>query len=236
MVAPQWVEGLQEWNQALDFLRLDLLFRLVLAAILGGAIGLEREVRGKAAGFRTNLLICVGAALLMELSIGVAALVDPAQTNADPARIAAQIVSGIGFLGAGTIIQSRGSVVGLTTAATLWVVAAIGMAVGARAYVEAVGTTILVFIALIALSRVEESIVRRRFERRVVVVMDMSPGLLGAVREAFLEAGFIVKLTDVEREPQHVVASYDISGSRAHWAGVVDRLIQMEGIHKVTQI
>jgi putative Mg2+ transporter-C (MgtC) family protein len=236
VVAPQWVEGLQEWNQALSFLRLDLLFRLLLAAVLGGAIGLEREVRGKAAGFRTNLLICVGATLLMELSIGVSALVDPAQTNADPARIAAQIVSGIGFLGAGTIIQSRGSVVGLTTAATLWVVAAIGMAVGARAYVEAVGTTILVFIALIALSRVEESIIRRRFERRVVVVMDMSPGLLGAVREAFLEAGFIVKLTDVEREAQHVVASYDISGSRAQWPGVVDRLIQMEGIHKVTQI
>lgn len=236
MAAPQWVEGLQEWNQALEFLRLDLLFRLVLAAVLGGAIGLEREIRGKAAGFRTNLLICVGAALLMELSIGVGALVDPAQTNADPARIAAQIVSGIGFLGAGTIIQSRGSVVGLTTAATLWVVAAIGMAVGARAYVEAVGTTILVFIALIALSRVEESIVRRRFERRVVVVMDMSPGLLGAVREAFLEAGFIAKLTDVEREPEHVVASYDISGPRAQWPGVVDRLIRMEGIHKVTQI
>jgi len=233
---PQWVEGLQEWQQALSFLRLDLLFRLLLAAVLGGAIGLEREVRGKAAGFRTNLLICVGATLLMELSIGVSALVDPAQTNADPARIAAQIVSGIGFLGAGTIIQSRGSVVGLTTAATLWVVAAIGMAVGARAYVEAVGTTILMFIALIALSRVEESIIRRRFERRVVVVMDMSPGLLGAVREAFLEAGFIVKLTDVEREAQHVVASYDISGSRAQWPGVVDRLIQMEGIHKVTQI
>ena len=236
MAEPQWVEGLQEWQQALSFLRLDLLFRLLLAAVLGGAIGLEREVRGKAAGFRTNLLICVGATLLMELSIGVSALVDPAQTNADPARIAAQIVSGIGFLGAGTIIQSRGSVVGLTTAATLWVVAAIGMAVGARAYVEAVGTTILVFVALIALSRVEESIIRRRFERRVVVVMDMSPGLLGAVREAFLEAGFIVKLTDVEREAQHVVASYDISGSRAQWPGVVDRLIQMEGIHKVTQI
>lgn len=236
MAEPQWVEGLQEWQQALSFLRLDLLFRLLLAAVLGGAIGLEREVRGKAAGFRTNLLICVGATLLMELSIGVSALVDPAQTNADPARIAAQIVSGIGFLGAGTIIQSRGSVVGLTTAATLWVVAAIGMAVGARAYVEAVGTTILVFIALIALSRVEESIVRRRFERRVVVVMDMSPGLLGAVREAFLEAGFIAKLTDVEREPEHVVASYDISGPRAQWPGVVDRLIRMEGIHKVTQI
>src|SRR5690606_28146047 len=220
---------------SLAWLRLDLLIRLLLAALLGGLIGLEREISGKPAGLRTNILICVGAALLTDLSVGIG-LLTPERPNADPARIAAQIVSGIGFLGAGTIIQSRGSVVGLTTAATLWVVAAIGMAVGARAYVEAVGTTILVFIALIALSRVEESIIRRRFERRVEVVMDMSPGLLGAVREAFLEAGFIVKLTDVEREAQHVVASYDISGSRAQWPGVVDRLIQMEGIHKVTQI
>src|SRR5690606_10014145 len=132
-----------------------------------------RELADKPAGLRTNLLICVGAALLVEVSIAVSGLADGAPAAGgntvvgDPARIAAQIVSGIGFLGAGTIIQSRGSVTGLTTAATIWVVAAIGMAVGARAYVEAIGTTILVFIALIALSRVEESIIRRRFERRV---------------------------------------------------------------------
>ena len=210
--------------------------RLLLAAVLGGAIGLEREISGKPAGFRTNLLICVGATLLMELSIGVAALVDPRQTNADPARIAAQIVSGIGFLGAGTIIQSRGSVVGLTTAATLWVVAAIGMAVGARAYVEADGTTVLVFIALIALGRVEELLVRRRFERQVVVTLGPSPGLLSAVREAFLDAGFFVKLTEVERDEQGVVATFDIAGSRARWPGVLDRLMQLDGVHKITQL
>lgn len=236
MAAPQLLEGLQDWYQGVAFLRLDLLMRLLLAAVLGGAIGLEREISGKPAGFRTNLLICVGATLLMELSIGVAALVDPAQTNADPARIAAQIVSGIGFLGAGTIIQSRGSVVGLTTAATLWVVAAIGMAVGAQAYVEAIGTTVLVFIALIALGRVEELLVGRRFERRIVVTLGPSPGLLAAVREAFLDAGFFVKLTEVERDQQGVVATYDISGSRARWPGVLDRLMQMDGVHKVTQL
>src|SRR5690606_42014922 len=106
--------------------------RLFLAALLGGIIGLEREATGKPAGFRTNLLICLGAALITEISIAIAhdtALQQPLQ--ADPGRIAAQIVSGIGFLGAGTIMQTRGSVTGLTTAATKWVVAAIGMATGA---------------------------------------------------------------------------------------------------------
>ncbi|HEX6939991.1 MAG TPA: MgtC/SapB family protein [Longimicrobiales bacterium] len=232
----EWLGRVVEWLQGLEALRLDLLLRLLLAAVLGGVVGLEREISGKPAGFRTNLLICVGAALLTELSIGVAALADPLRTNADPARIAAQIVSGIGFLGAGTIIQARGSVVGLTTAATLWVVAAIGMAVGARAYVEAVGTTLLVIIALIALARVEEALVRRRLERRIIVTMDVAPGLLDAIRDAFQEAGFVVKLREVEREPDRVGASYDVSGPRNRWAAVLDRLIRTPGIRKVTQL
>ncbi|HEX7118342.1 MAG TPA: MgtC/SapB family protein [Longimicrobiales bacterium] len=232
--APEWLDRVVEWLQGLAFLRLDLLLRLLLAAVLGGAIGLEREVSGKPAGFRTNLLICVGAALLTELSIGVAALADPLQTNADPARIAAQIVSGIGFLGAGTIIQARGSVVGLTTAATLWVVAAIGMAVGARAYVEAVGTALLVVVALVALGRVEEAMIRRRFERRVLVTMDAVPGLLAVVRDALQEAGFIVKLTEVEREPDRIGAAYDVSGPRGRWAAAIDRLVQIPGVRKVS--
>src|SRR5690554_1125523 len=117
---------LTEGMGSLGWLRVDLLVRLLLAAILGGLVGLEREISGKPAGLRTNLLICVGAALLTELSLSIG-LLTAERPNADPARIAAQIVSGIGFLGAGTIIQARGSVVGLTTAATLWVVAAIGI-------------------------------------------------------------------------------------------------------------
>ncbi|HET9440753.1 MAG TPA: MgtC/SapB family protein, partial [Longimicrobiales bacterium] len=128
-----------QWSDVLEFLepelwqRYQLLLRLLLAAALGGMIGLEREHSGKPAGFRTNMLICLGAALITEVSFNVAHT-----ASGDPGRIAAQIVSGIGFLGAGTILHSRGSVYGLTTAATLWVVAAIGMAVGARSYLAAV--------------------------------------------------------------------------------------------------
>ncbi|MEO5511502.1 MAG: MgtC/SapB family protein, partial [Longimicrobiales bacterium] len=129
-----WLPLGSAWLQDTIVMHRELVLRLLLAAALGGMIGLEREASGKPAGFRTNLLICLGAALLMEISKKVA-FDSFARTGvpADPGRIAAQIVSGIGFLGAGTIMQSRGGIVtGLTTAATLWVVAAIGMAVGAQ--------------------------------------------------------------------------------------------------------
>ncbi len=137
-------------------LRLDLLLHLVLAVFLGGAIGLERELQQKAAGLRTNILICVGAALFTELSLAMTA------EFGDPSRIAAQIVTGVGFLGAGAIIQGRGTVTGLTTAATMWLVAAIGMAIGFGALLEATGTTLLVVLVLVALRPIERWIEKRR--------------------------------------------------------------------------
>ena len=137
-------------------LRLDLLLHLVLAVILGGAIGLERELHQKAAGLRTNILICAGAALFTELSLAMTA------EFGDPSRIAAQIVTGVGFLGAGAIIQGRGIVTGLTTAATMWLVAAIGMAVGFGALLEAMGTTLLVVLVLVALRPIERWIEKRK--------------------------------------------------------------------------
>ncbi len=136
-------------------LRLDLLLRLSLAVVLGGAVGLERELQRKAAGLRTNILICVGAALFTELSIAMSS------ASGDPARIAAQIVTGVGFLGAGTIIQARGIVTGLTTAATMWLVAAIGMAVGFGALLEATGATLLVLLVLSVLRPIERVIATR---------------------------------------------------------------------------
>ena len=137
-------------------LPLELLLHLVLAVILGGAIGLERELQQKAAGLRTNILICAGAALFTELSSAMTS------EFGDPSRIAAQIVTGVGFLGAGAIIQGRGTVTGLTTAATMWLVAAIGMAVGFGALLEAIGTTLLVVLVLVALRPIERWIEKRK--------------------------------------------------------------------------
>src|SRR6478672_5906712 len=114
----------------------SIALKLVLAAILGGVIGIEREIRDKPAGLRTNILICVGSTLFMTVSTQMASL-----TGGDPTRIAAQIVTGIGFLGAGAVLHSHGYVIGLTTAATIWVVAGVGMALGGGMYTVALFTT-----------------------------------------------------------------------------------------------
>jgi putative Mg2+ transporter-C (MgtC) family protein len=157
------MSGLLDWLVSLPeqapWLRLDLLGHLSLAAALGGLIGWERERSQKPAGLRTNVLICVGAALLADLSTRGAELAGAA---GDPTRIAAQVVTGVGFLGAGAIMQQRGSVTGLTTAATIWVVAAIGLAAGFGAVVEATGTAMFVLVALAPLRRIEERVNERR--------------------------------------------------------------------------
>jgi putative Mg2+ transporter-C (MgtC) family protein len=141
-------------------LRLDLLVKLALAVFLGGIIGFEREINGKPAGLRTNILICLGATLLMDLSTRIG-LIDGHRIG-DPARIAAQVVSGVGFLGAGTIMHSQGMVTGLTSAATIWVVAAIGMTVGAGYYIEGVGAGLIVTFVLAGLGGLEHWVRRAR--------------------------------------------------------------------------
>jgi putative Mg2+ transporter-C (MgtC) family protein len=150
-----------------DTLRLGLLVKLLLATVCGGAIGMERELAGKPAGLRTNILICVGAALFTHLSVFIAQIgfTPDGRPYGDTGRIAAQIVSGIGFLGAGAILHAHGAVVGLTTAASIWVVAAVGAAIGAGAYVEGVGTSVLIVLVLVGLRPVEGRLLNRR--RRV---------------------------------------------------------------------
>ncbi len=124
--------------------------RLILAAVLGGIIGLERELRHKPAGLRTNMFMCFGSAMFTVVSYRMAS-----QFGGDHTRIAAQIIPGIGFIGAGSILHSRASVTGLTTAATLFVVASIGMATGAGLYLPSIFATALIFCALALLGFVE---------------------------------------------------------------------------------
>ena len=128
---------------------------IILAVIFGAAIGAERELSGKAAGLRTNVLICLGAAAFTIIS---KLLGDPQSDSIT--RIAAQIVTGVGFLGAGAIIQDRGGVHGLTTAATIWLVSSIGMACGAQLYALAALTTIIALLVLIVLGRIEKPLQR----------------------------------------------------------------------------
>lgn len=126
------------------------IYSLLLAFFLGGLIGIERERRGKVAGLRTNILICLGSCVFTIISISL--------VGAEPGRIAAQIVTGIGFLGAGAIIHSGVSTQGLTTAASIWIVSSIGMACGVRMYTLAVACTILALIVLVFLPFIERKI------------------------------------------------------------------------------
>ena len=139
----------------------ELFLRLTLSCILGGVIGYERQSRRKSAGLRTNVLVCLGSCLIMVLSEALYFNVE-GRTNADPARLAAQVVSGIGFLGAGAIMKEGLTVTGLTTAACLWVVSGVGLAVGAGYYSGALFTTALIFATLGTLSRIDEWVMHEK--------------------------------------------------------------------------
>lgn len=135
--------------------------KLLLALACGGVIGLERELKNKAAGVKTNMMICVGAALYSSVSVLVSATYASEGFFGDPSRVAAQIVSGIGFLGGGAIIQARGTVVGLTTAATIWVVAAIGLCIGVGYERFAVMATLLVMAVLVIITALSRKFIDR---------------------------------------------------------------------------
>ncbi len=143
----------------------DIVLRIILATVLSSVVGIEREYHHKPAGLRTNVMVGLGACLFTLVSIR-AADIFPDLEAIDPTRIAAQIVTGIGFLGAGTILfeKGRSSVIGLTTAATLWVVAAVGTAIGMGLYLEAIVGTLMVFFTFLVLSKVVNEVRKRSDE------------------------------------------------------------------------
>jgi putative Mg2+ transporter-C (MgtC) family protein len=180
----------------------DIGLKILAAALLGGLVGAERERRGKWAGLRTHMLIAVGSALLTHLSIHIGEFQDDL-TRWDPGRIAAQIVTGVGFIGAGTIIQSRGGVQGLTTAAGLWVAAAVGMAAGARFYTEAAVTAVVLLVVLAAMRPVERLLKRDLQELILALPPDRS---LARVAEVLEERDVETDLLSVqEREGHRIV-------------------------------
>src|ERR1035437_2445957 len=174
--------------------RLDLASKLVLAVFMGGAIGVERQIAGNASGLRTNILICLGSALIMDLSMNLGMSFGDVRVG-DPDRIAAQVVTGIGFIGAGTIMQSRGAITGLTSAATIWMVAAIGLTVGAGFIVEALGATMLVMLVLAGLGNLEYRLLR--IQRKRECTIRTKPGIdLDWLKTALFSDG--LRVTKVE--------------------------------------
>ena len=140
---------------------LDIIISLAVSALLGGIIGLEREQKGSSAGLRTHVLVCLGSCLIMLVSIRVFELYKDVAT-VDPSRIASGVITGIGFLGAGAIMRSTQSVKGLTTAASIWVAAGIGLAAGCFFYSAAIFTTLITFFVLKAMRKFEKRINSRK--------------------------------------------------------------------------
>jgi putative Mg2+ transporter-C (MgtC) family protein len=191
------------------------LARLLLAAILGGIVGLERQLRHKPAGLRTNMFICFGAAMFTVLSKQLAGV------ESDSARIAAQIIPGIGFIGAGSILHAKASVTGLTTAATLFVVASIGMAAGGGLYLTACFATLMILFALVLLGRMESMFSLKAFVttyevtgrnvdgmlREVNRVLDSEQLAMHSVHIAHADPDFrMVFSLDGEQDQQNIVS------------------------------
>ena len=152
----------------------QIILRLLIATILGASVGLERERLEWAAGLRTHALVCVGAALFMIVSaFGFADALGSSDVVLDPSRVAAQVVSGIGFIGAGTIILRREIVRGLTTAASVWAIAAIGLAVGGGMYLAAIVATVLALVILAVVKPIEWRVFKHRRARQVNLTVDV---------------------------------------------------------------
>jgi len=189
---------------------LDIILRLLLAISLGGIIGLEREASHKPAGLRTHILICISAAMMMILSELLLAG-NPAPTG-DLLRVAAAVIMGMGFIGAGTIIQSQGTVHGLTTASTLWTVSALGLVVGAGRYLIAVIFSALVLGTLVIFRRIEETHLKKGLYHYQVRIKD-SPDILINLRKLIFHLG--LKLAELnlkkERNIFHVTVVFSSS-------------------------
>jgi len=211
-----------------------IVFRLVLAAILSGMIGFEREFHGRAAGFRTHILLCVGSTLIMLTSIHIFE-VYYTRVAADPARIAAGVITGIGFLGAGTIMHSRSAIRGLTTAASLWVVAGIGLAVGSGLYFGALVTTILAIITLLVFSRLEHSMIRRDWYKTIVIETRQGIDQLKAIRNILAECRSDITDFEVDRAADsNMILKLGVKFYETRFANqIIDEIGRLDGVKKV---
>lgn len=209
--------------------------RLFLAALLGGLVGLDRENKKRAAGLRTHVLVSLGSALVMIMSVYIFEEYQ-GLTNLDPARLGAQVISGIGFLGAGTIIKQGTSVKGLTTAASLWAVACIGLAAGIGFYVGAILTGTIVFITLVLLSKFEK-VFKGKTDTEVDISMKLEnkPGKLGELASAIGKLGVQITNVNIEgAEEDNLIVQFTLFLSKGHDANdVIEHLKALPGFRMV---
>lgn len=175
---------------------IEKVIRLLISALLGGLIGMEREVRNRPAGLRTHILVSVGSTLIMLVSVDGFRSLGDGTISGDPARLAAQVISGIGFLGAGTIMRTGNSIKGLTTAASLWVCAGIGLAIGVGYYLGAIVTVGIVLIVLKKLGIFEKRLSKKQYKSIEVVVAN-KPGIIGQIGTLFGKYSISIKDIDI---------------------------------------
>lgn len=221
--------------------QLHITIRLVLALLLGGLIGFEREVSSHAAGLRTHILVCVGSALVMLLSMyGFSAFVNEVNVRIDPSRLAAQVISGIGFLGAGTIMFNGRSITGLTTAASLWVVAGIGLAIGAGFYYPAVLVCFMVLISLWILNKVEHKYFNGKKIRVLKIQAMDQPGTLGLITTLLGKQKVDIRTITMEEpennnRPNYVQITFHVTIPKPSIIAVVlESINQIQGVSGVT--
>ncbi len=190
---------------------------LGIALFLGAAIGMERELSDKAAGLRTNILICVGAALFTIMSMNI--------FGARDAHVPAQILAGVGFLGAGAIMRDGEHVTGLTTAATIWVVAAIGMTVGFGAYSVAAAATVMVLIVQAVFPRLDEAIDDLRQRHTFRIASDLDDEVLDEIKALFRDSDVKVLRRKLMKREGLYYSEWYVSGPRLEQKNVVRRLL-----------
>jgi len=220
----------------------EILVRLLVAVLLGGLIGLEREQSNHAAGLRTNILVCLGSCLLMLLSIyGFSEFVNEGNVRMDPARLAAQVITGIGFLGAGVILFTGKTITGLTTAATLWVVSAIGLAVGAGFVYASIFSTVMVLIILWALNKVEKRFLRGKKEHLLIIRAAEQGAILETVSKLLTSHDIVIRKASVvdHADKEMLMPDYmlrlkiTLPGGASHWQ-LVDEIKRLEGVRAVS--
>ncbi len=202
--------------------------RLVLAAVLGGIIGLERELKHKPAGLRTNMFICFGSAMFSILSVTMAS-----EFTGDHTRIAAQIIPGIGFIGAGSILHSRGSVQGLTTAATMFVVASIGMAAGAGMYLLAAFATLVILVALFLLGWMEEHFSLKPLLMTYQVSGESPDTMVAAVNQVLDDERQVMQTVHVSRDDHHCRVQFAVDATQKEHDALLKHLRQIPAAQSV---
>jgi uncharacterized membrane protein YhiD involved in acid resistance len=210
--------------------------KIFFSLLCGGLIGLERELKNKPAGIKTNILICMGAALYTSVSVLIASTYAGTDHYGDPARISAQIVSGIGFLGGGTIIQARGTILGLTTAATIWVVAAIGLCIGIGHADIALLFSISVVLVLVATNFFEDRVLGRSLSfASEIVVQDPNGKVRTAINQALARNDLVLDDFDMTLRGDLQVLSVRYSGHRVSQRKFVLELWSTPGVQEIKQ-